>query len=52
MSMVVGIYEIHVRTIFNIHALIVIVTSEEGTAYPSGAPQFTPVLVGFVLLYL
>jgi hypothetical protein len=32
--------------------LIVIVTNEEGTAYPSGAPQFTLVLMGFVILYL
>ena len=26
-------------------------TSEAGTVNPSGAPKFTPVLVGFVLLY-
>jgi len=28
------------------------VTSGEGTAYPSGAPEFTPFLVGFMLLDL
>ena len=28
------------------------VTSGEGTAYPSGAPEFTPVLVGLALLDL
>ena len=28
------------------------VTSGAGTAYPSGAPDFTPVLVGFVIFDL
>ena len=27
-------------------------TSRVGTAYPSGAPEFTPVFSGFVLLHL
>jgi len=27
-------------------------TNGTGTTYPSGAPEFTPVLVGFVLLDL